>query len=119
MQDRELYRQILGIESPWKVERVRRIRLTPMLAVARMLAARLDNILTYLNSDNQTVQDFRYKVLRELKKIKLAWPELHYSTARGVLILHPSTPAIPPSPVPPRRSFSNPHEAGQSDRFRA
>ena len=45
-------------------------------------------------SDNQTVQDFRYKVLRELKKIKLAWPELHYSTARGVLILHPSTPAI-------------------------
>ena len=22
MQDRELYRQILGIESPWKVERV-------------------------------------------------------------------------------------------------
>ena len=30
-------------------------------------------------SDNQTVQDFRYKVLRELKKIKLAWPELHYS----------------------------------------
>ena len=47
-------------------------------------------------SDNQTVQDFRYKVLRELKKIKLAWPELHYTTARGVLILHPSTPAIPP-----------------------
>ena len=70
-------------------------------------------------SDNQTVQDFRYKVLRELKKIKLAWPDLNYSTARGVLILHPSTPAIPPSPVPPRRSFSNPHEAGQSDRFRA
>ena len=69
-------------------------------------------------SDNQTVQDFRYKVLRELKKIKLAWPELHYSTARGVLILHPSTPAIPPSPELPRRSFSNPHEAGQSDRFR-
>ena len=53
-------------------------------------------------SDNQTVQDFRYKVLRELKKIKLAWPELHYSTARGVLILHPSTPAIPPSSDPTR-----------------
>ena len=39
---------------------------------------------------------FRYKVLRELKKIKLAWPGLNYSTARGVLILHPSTPAIAP-----------------------
>ena len=47
-------------------------------------------------SDNQTVQDFRYKVLRELKKIKLAWPDLNYSTARGVLILHPSTPVIAP-----------------------
>ena len=47
-------------------------------------------------SDNQTVQNFRYKILRELKKIKLAWPELNYSTAKGVLILSPSKPAIPP-----------------------
>ena len=49
-------------------------------------------------SDNQTVQHFRYKVLRELKKIKLAWSGLNYSTARGVLILHPSTPG-PQRPV--------------------
>ena len=47
-------------------------------------------------SDNVTVQNFRRKVLRELKKIKMAWPELNYSTAPGVLILHPSTPAIAP-----------------------
>ena len=47
-------------------------------------------------SDNQTVQNFRYKVLREFKKIKLAWPELNYTTATGVLILHPSTPVIAP-----------------------
>ena len=47
-------------------------------------------------SDNDTVQKFRRKVLRELKKIKLAWPELNYTTARGVLILLPSTPAIAP-----------------------
>ena len=53
-------------------------------------------------SDNNTVQAFRYKVLRELKKIKLAWPDLNYATAPGVLILHPSTPAIPPSPEPLR-----------------
>ena len=32
-------------------------------------------------SDNQTVQNFRYKVLRELGKIELAWPELNYTTA--------------------------------------
>ena len=47
-------------------------------------------------SDNDTVQKFRRKVLRELKKIKLAWPEVNYTTARGVLILLPSTPAIAP-----------------------
>ena len=47
-------------------------------------------------SDKRTVLDFRRKVLRELKKIKLAWPELNYSTAPGLLILHPSTPTIAP-----------------------
>ena len=47
-------------------------------------------------SDKETIQNFRRKVLRELKKIKLAWPELNYSTAPGVLILLPSTPAIAP-----------------------
>ena len=44
-----------------------------------------------------TVRSFREKVLRELKKIKLAWPSLNYTTAPGLLILHPSMPAIPPS----------------------
>ena len=48
-------------------------------------------------SNKRTVLNFRRKVLRELKKIKLAWPELNYSTAPGLLILHPSRPAIPPS----------------------
>ena len=47
-------------------------------------------------SDNNTVQAFRYKVLRELKKIKLAWPELNYTTAPGALVLLSSDPAIPP-----------------------
>ena len=47
-------------------------------------------------SDKFTVRNFRTKVLRELKKIKLAWPDLNYTTAKGVLILHPSTPASAP-----------------------
>ena len=47
-------------------------------------------------SDKRTVDNFRTKCLRELKKIKLAWPDLNYSTAKGVLILHPSIPAIAP-----------------------
>ena len=47
--------------------------------------------------NKKTIQNFRVQVLRELKKIKLAWPELNYATAPGVLILLPSTPAIPPA----------------------
>ena len=48
-------------------------------------------------SDKQTFKNFRRKVLRELVKIKLAWPDLNYATAPGVLILLPSTPTIRPS----------------------
>ena len=47
-------------------------------------------------SDRVTVRNFQREVLRELKKIKLAWPELNYSMAPGVLILQPSTPTIVP-----------------------
>ena len=46
--------------------------------------------------NKKTIQNFRVQALRELKKIKLAWPELNYTTAPGLLILHPSTPAIAP-----------------------
>ena len=50
--------------------------------------------------DKETIQNFRRNVLRELKKIKLAWPDLNYSTAPGVLILSPSLPHIYPIPEP-------------------
>ena len=53
-------------------------------------------------SNNNTVQAFRYKVLRELKKIKLAWPDLNYTTPPGVLILLPSVPKIAPVAASPR-----------------
>ena len=46
--------------------------------------------------DRNTVNDFRTKCLRELKKIEEAWPELNYGLARGALIVAPSTPTIPP-----------------------
>ena len=46
--------------------------------------------------NKKTIQNFRVQVLRELKKIKMAWPELNYTTAPGLLILHPSTPTIAP-----------------------
>ena len=47
-------------------------------------------------SDRVTVRNFQREILRELEKIKLAWNDLNYSTAPGVLILHPSIPAIAP-----------------------
>ena len=47
-------------------------------------------------NDKVTVQAFRRKVLRELKKIKMAWPDLNYSTAKGTLVLSPSKSAVPP-----------------------
>ena len=46
---------------------------------------------------HDAIQNFRRRVLRELKKIKLAWPGLNYTTGRGLLILYPSTPAVPPA----------------------
>ena len=49
-------------------------------------------------SDKRTVQNFRCKALRELKKIKIAWPDLNYGTKPGLLILYPSTPLILPAP---------------------
>ena len=47
--------------------------------------------------NKRTVDAFRTDCLRELKKIKTSWPGLNYTTAKGVLILSPSTPSIPPT----------------------
>ena len=45
--------------------------------------------------DKFVVMNFRKKCLRELAKIKMAWPELNYSKGKGVLILSPSRTLIP------------------------
>ena len=46
-------------------------------------------------NNKRLVDAFRTDCLRELTKIKTAWHGLNYSTAKGVLILSPSKPAIP------------------------
>ena len=46
-------------------------------------------------TDKNIVQDFRTKALRELKKIKIAWPGLDYATPAGVLEIRPSEPSVP------------------------
>ena len=47
--------------------------------------------------DKLVVNDFRKDCLRELNKIKDAWPDLHYRTVTGALLLSPSLPRIAPS----------------------
>ncbi len=47
------------------------------------------------HGDKVTVQAFRKKCLRELKKITLAWPGLDYTIEPGRLILRPTAPQIP------------------------
>ena len=46
---------------------------------------------------HSTVNRFRSDCLRELKKIKRAWPNLHYATVTGGLVLSPSPPRIQPA----------------------
>ena len=48
--------------------------------------------------DKSTVDYFRSDCLRELTKIRVAWPDLNYAAGKGVLILLPSKPAVPPAP---------------------
>ena len=50
--------------------------------------------------DKRTVDYFRTDCLRELKKIKAAWPSLNYATVQGVLVLLPSKPVIVPTCLP-------------------
>ena len=46
---------------------------------------------------NTTQQPGKSPATRILKKIKLSWPDLHYQTVKGALLLSPSPPAIAPS----------------------
>ena len=45
--------------------------------------------------NKDTVAHFRQKAIRELKKIKQAWPDLNWGLGHGVLIIAPSKPSIP------------------------
>jgi len=46
--------------------------------------------------DKRTVDDFRKDALRELRKLKAAWPALDYTTPKGFLEIRPCVPSIPP-----------------------
>ena len=91
-----LKRCALGLDLYlWLVYRTFAIR-APLRLTWRQLYHQFDSTPSR-PADKRAVQKFRLKMVRELKKIKLAWPELAYATAPGLLILHPSTPTIAPS----------------------
>ena len=46
---------------------------------------------------HSSVNRFRSECLRELKKIKRAWPDLNYGTVTGGLVISPSSPRIAPA----------------------
>ena len=58
--------------------------------------------------DKRTVDDFRKDCLRELIKIKTAWPDLNYAAAQGVLVVSPSKPAIAPQAAASTRGVTLP-----------
>lgn len=45
------------------------------------------------------VNDFRKDALRELRKLKAAWPALSYATPTGFLEIRPCPPSIPPKAI--------------------
>ena len=90
-----LKRSPLGLDLYlWLVYRTFALR-APLRLTWKLLYSQFGAHPTQAGNKN-TVNNFRTKALREFKKIKLAWPGLNYTTGKGVLILHPSTPAIPP-----------------------
>ena len=64
--------------------------------------------------DKRNVDAFRTDSLRELKKIKTAWPELNYALAHGVLILWPSKSAVLPRAASARGVALMPHFLAQN-----
>ena len=91
-----LKRSTLGIDLYlWLTYRV--FRLTRPARIAWSKLYRQFGAAPAKAGDKRIVGNFRTKVLRELKKIQIAWPALTYTTEKGVLILHPSPPSIPPA----------------------
>ena len=55
-----------------------------------------DQLQGQLGSNYADTKNFARNVKRELRKIKLVWPELNVRTPRGRLVLCPSTPHVKP-----------------------
>jgi hypothetical protein len=57
--------------------------------------------------DHITVQAFRKDVLRELRKLKVAWPALSFSSPKGCLEVKGCEPSVTPAGGPSRAQIRN------------
>ena len=110
---RALKRSPLGLDLYlWAVYRT--FSLAAPMALSWPMLYRQFGVEPSRADDNVTVQRFRRDCLRELKKIKTAWPGLEYRIERGqrhkkpgTLVLFPSAPVVPPlTPVGPSQLTS-------------
>ena len=70
---------------------------TPLYLSWRQLYRQFGADPAQLEKHGFTINRFRAACLRELKKITRAWPDLHYHTVTGGLVLSPSPSRIPPA----------------------
>ena len=64
------------------------------LAYVALGARRDPSVRPPVNTTSRPYQLGKSPATRILKKIKLSWPDLHYQTVKGALLLSPSPPAI-------------------------
>ena len=93
---RAMKRSLLGLDLYlWLTYRT--FGLTRPLRLTWPLLYKQFGVAPSRSNDKFTIRNFRTDCLRELKKIKDAWPDLHYHTVTGALVLSPSPPRIAPS----------------------
>jgi hypothetical protein len=104
----KLFAEMLAHPIPFDKRVVREISDSPLavdlywwlgMRVAHLqegFAVSWEQLAEQIGADYGDTKDFTKKAKKQLKRIRLAWPELHYETPRGRLFLYPSMPHVPP-----------------------
>ena len=94
---RALKRSPLGLDLYfWLVYRTFTLK-APLCLSWRQIYGQFGADPSQLGNRGFNINRFRADCLRELKKIKRAWPDLHYHTVTGGLVIEPSPPRIAPA----------------------
>ncbi|MEI6534810.1 MAG: replication protein RepA [Verrucomicrobiaceae bacterium] len=105
----EFYREIVSHPIPINLKILKALKRSPLgLDLYMFLTYRMGYLRepTYIpwkalhkqfGAEYKDIKNFKRKALRELLKIKLAWPQLNYELLPGRLGLRPSQASIPPA----------------------